>query len=162
MRVNLFGDALPYIVKIASLLSWAVGAIGLLMLGGNPRVKLVVKSVPEHIKRRLAALKDGLEELGPAKVKSPAIEIREEALIRQESGTKSKMSYDQIRRPKPTHDSTTLSGHTLALSATPYTVSSTHVPSRPTIVLELVYRLYTVQEQGDCSSRVSFRKTDLT
>ncbi|KAK4111015.1 hypothetical protein N656DRAFT_676678, partial [Canariomyces notabilis] len=59
MNTNLFGEAArPFMVKIVSLLSWAVGATGLLMMGGNPRVKLVVKKIPEHIKSRLASLKD--------------------------------------------------------------------------------------------------------
>jgi hypothetical protein len=58
MNTNLFGDARPFMVKIVSLMSWAVGATGLLMMGGNPRVKLVVKKIPEHIKSRLASLKE--------------------------------------------------------------------------------------------------------
>jgi hypothetical protein len=53
---NMFGNALPWITKLLSLSCWAVGAIGLLMLGGNPRVNLVVKQLDAHIKARLAQL----------------------------------------------------------------------------------------------------------
>lgn len=61
VRANLFGSALPYMVKIVSLVSWGVGAMGLLMLGGNPRVKLVCRDIPDHIQNRLASLRDGAD-----------------------------------------------------------------------------------------------------
>jgi hypothetical protein len=53
---NLYGSALPYVVKLLSLAHWAVGAIGLLMLGGNPRVKIVRKKLPAHVSDRIHAL----------------------------------------------------------------------------------------------------------
>ncbi|KAK3385622.1 hypothetical protein B0H63DRAFT_494532 [Podospora didyma] len=73
---NVFGLALPYMVKIVSLLSWAVGAMGLLMLGGNPRVRLVDKDIPEHIKRRLATMKDEAEEPHPTADSDPKVRIQ--------------------------------------------------------------------------------------
>lgn len=48
VRENLFGSGLPYMVKIVSFMCWATGAMGLLMLGGSPSVKVVVKKVPKH------------------------------------------------------------------------------------------------------------------
>jgi hypothetical protein len=56
LRHNMMGGALPWITKILSLSCWAVGAIGLLMLGGNPRVKLIAKKQDAHIQRRLVEL----------------------------------------------------------------------------------------------------------
>ncbi|KDR77899.1 hypothetical protein GALMADRAFT_1293165 [Galerina marginata CBS 339.88] len=56
---NIFGVLVPFVVQAASLLLWAVGATGLLMLGGNPRVKLTSLSdsnMPLHILKRLATL----------------------------------------------------------------------------------------------------------
>lgn len=35
------------------MISWAVGAIGLLMLGGNPRVKIVDTAIPSHVETRI-------------------------------------------------------------------------------------------------------------
>jgi hypothetical protein len=58
IKVNLFGDALPYMVKLVSLFNWAVGATGLLMLGGNPRVRVATKSVPDHISKRLKEMSE--------------------------------------------------------------------------------------------------------
>lgn len=76
LRENLFGDARPFIVKIVSLIGWAVGATGLLMLGGNPRVKLVVKDIPEHIKKRLDSLREEAESgsVNPTSVTEPVTE----------------------------------------------------------------------------------------
>jgi len=37
---NLYGQGIPYVSQIASISIWVIGALGLLMLGGNPRVKL--------------------------------------------------------------------------------------------------------------------------
>ncbi|GAB1319689.1 hypothetical protein MFIFM68171_09899 [Madurella fahalii] len=79
MRGNLFGSALPYMVKIVSLMSWAVGATGLLMLGGNPRVRLVVKGIPDHIKKRLASLKDGADLDSTETCTGPVLEASDKA-----------------------------------------------------------------------------------
>jgi hypothetical protein len=57
-RDNIFGKGIPYVAQAASLLLWAVGAIGLLMLGGNPRVKNITDpDLPAHIRDRLVELK---------------------------------------------------------------------------------------------------------
>jgi hypothetical protein len=54
---NIFGDAIPYLIQICSLMSWASGAIGLLALGGNPRVSIdQSKPAPAHILERLDAI----------------------------------------------------------------------------------------------------------
>jgi hypothetical protein len=37
---NIYGVWAPYMIDCCSIASWATGAIGLLMLGGNPRVKI--------------------------------------------------------------------------------------------------------------------------
>jgi hypothetical protein len=52
---NLFGHFAPYVIQLCSLTSWAVGAISLLMLGGNPRVKIVETAIPPYIETRLHA-----------------------------------------------------------------------------------------------------------
>ena len=39
-RHNIYGRGTPYVLQICSLASWASGATGLLMLGGNPRVRI--------------------------------------------------------------------------------------------------------------------------
>jgi hypothetical protein len=54
-RHNLFGHFAPYVIQLCSLISWAVGAVGLLMLGGNPRVKIVETAIPPYIESRLHA-----------------------------------------------------------------------------------------------------------
>lgn len=54
-RHNLFGHFAPYVIQLCSLTSWAVGAIGLLMLGGNPRVKIVDTAISPYIETRLHA-----------------------------------------------------------------------------------------------------------
>ncbi|KAK6340072.1 hypothetical protein TWF730_001845 [Orbilia blumenaviensis] len=53
---NVFRGSLPFLIQIASLFAWAFGSIGLLMIGGNPRVEIVPdeKGIPEHIQSRLA------------------------------------------------------------------------------------------------------------
>jgi len=44
---------LPLILEISSLLCWMGGAIGLLMMGGTPSVKIVRKELPFHVESRL-------------------------------------------------------------------------------------------------------------
>ncbi|KAF3934466.1 hypothetical protein ABW19_dt0202116 [Dactylella cylindrospora] len=56
LKNNFFGRGLPFIVQICSLCAWAFGAVGLLMIGGNPRVKMVKSEIPEHIEARLNRL----------------------------------------------------------------------------------------------------------
>jgi hypothetical protein len=48
-RRNLFHHSAPYVIQLCSVLSWAVGSICLLMLGGNPRVKIVDTAIPPYI-----------------------------------------------------------------------------------------------------------------
>lgn len=50
---NIFGPGTPYLIQVASSVSWAVGAIGLLMIGGNPRVEIFQTEIPAHIQARL-------------------------------------------------------------------------------------------------------------
>src|SRR6202023_889523 len=47
------GASLPYVIELCSLLLWQVGAIGLLALGGTPRVRIVRKPIAQHIESRL-------------------------------------------------------------------------------------------------------------
>ena len=54
-RHNLFGLFAPYVIQLCSLISWAVGAVSLLMLGGNPRVKIVERAIPPYVECRLHA-----------------------------------------------------------------------------------------------------------
>ena len=54
-RHNLFGLFAPYVIQLCSLTSWAVGAVSLLMLGGNPRVKIVETAIPPYVECRLPA-----------------------------------------------------------------------------------------------------------
>ena len=68
---NLFDAATPYVVQSASLLLWAVGATGLLMLGGNPRVRMVESldsMMPVHIPGRLSVLESAQSEEGLVKL----------------------------------------------------------------------------------------------
>jgi hypothetical protein len=51
---NLFNRSAPYIIQLCSLMSWAIGAISLLMLGGNPRVKITHKGIPPCVEARIA------------------------------------------------------------------------------------------------------------
>jgi hypothetical protein len=70
---NIFGTLMPFVIQVASLLLWAVGAVGLLMLGGNPRVKVIKKKkedLPEHIRNKLEALSLSLN------YKGDVVEIR--------------------------------------------------------------------------------------
>ena len=54
---NVYGDAIPYLIQLCSIMSWASGAIG---LGGNPRVTIdQSKPPPAHILARLDAIEDG-------------------------------------------------------------------------------------------------------
>ena len=53
---NLYGVSDPYIIQLCSFASWAVGATGLLMMGGNPRVRLVSLELPPFVKDRIEAL----------------------------------------------------------------------------------------------------------
>ncbi|PPQ69952.1 hypothetical protein CVT26_013288 [Gymnopilus dilepis] len=60
-KENIFGVLVPFVVQVASLLLWAVGATGLLMLGGNPRVRIKPisnKDMPPYILDRLSKLED--------------------------------------------------------------------------------------------------------
>jgi hypothetical protein len=50
---NIYGVTAPYVIQICSFASWGVGATGLLMLGGNPRVTMTTKAIPDYIQRRL-------------------------------------------------------------------------------------------------------------
>ena len=68
---NLFDAATPYVVQSTSLILWAVGATGLLMLGGNPRVRIVESPnsrMPVHIPERLSALESAQSEEGLVKL----------------------------------------------------------------------------------------------
>lgn len=55
VRENLYGSktSLAWITKTLSLVCWAVGAMGLLMMGGNPRVVVVTKKVDKCILDRI-------------------------------------------------------------------------------------------------------------
>jgi len=57
-KTNIFGSAVPYVVQSSSLLLWAVGAIALLTLGGNPRVRIIARPMPAHLEARLKDLKE--------------------------------------------------------------------------------------------------------
>ncbi|KEY63904.1 hypothetical protein S7711_11583 [Stachybotrys chartarum IBT 7711] len=63
LRTNLYSSrsALAWITKVVSLGCWAVGATGLLMLGGNPRVKLVTKQMDDSTRERLRRLVEEAE-----------------------------------------------------------------------------------------------------
>ena len=50
---NLFGQSSPYVIKICSFALWIVGATGLLMMGGNPRVKIVSHEIPQFVEERI-------------------------------------------------------------------------------------------------------------
>ena len=71
-RDNIFGTLVAFVIQVASLLLWAVGAIGLLMLGGNPRVKVTLTSEIEDIP---AHIRDKLEALGDTRSKEGFVEI---------------------------------------------------------------------------------------
>jgi hypothetical protein len=62
-RTNLFGAAAPYVIQSSSLLLWATAATALLMLGGNPRVRVVTSPMPDLFGGRL---KKKLEEVAHA------------------------------------------------------------------------------------------------
>ena len=68
---NLFDAATPYVVQSTSLILWAVGATGLLILGGNPRVRIVespISGMPVHISDRLSALESSQSKEGLVKL----------------------------------------------------------------------------------------------
>jgi hypothetical protein len=50
---NYFGRVLPYAVEASSMLFWVIGAVGLLAIGGHPRVRIVRKPIPLHVESRL-------------------------------------------------------------------------------------------------------------
>ena len=50
---NLYGRSSAYIIKLCSFASWMVGATGLLMMGGNPRVKIVSQEIPSFVEDRI-------------------------------------------------------------------------------------------------------------
>ncbi|KAK6344646.1 hypothetical protein TWF718_006604 [Orbilia javanica] len=52
---NVFRRSLPFMIQIASLSAWAFGSVGLLMIGGNPRVQIIEdeKGIPDHIEQRI-------------------------------------------------------------------------------------------------------------
>jgi hypothetical protein len=51
---NIFGEVAPFVIRLCSLASWAVGATGLLMLGGNPSVEIGHDGeIPAHIRERI-------------------------------------------------------------------------------------------------------------
>ncbi len=55
--LNLFGLSAPYVIQLCSFFSWASGAVGLMMMGGNPRVRVdQSKPAPKHIQERLDSL----------------------------------------------------------------------------------------------------------
>jgi hypothetical protein len=55
---NIYGRAAPFIIQLCSLCSWGVGATGLLMLGGNPRVRMKHRKIPEYVRKRLFHMHD--------------------------------------------------------------------------------------------------------
>jgi hypothetical protein len=56
---DIYRPVTPYAVQICSLFSWGFGAMGLLMNGGNPRVKVAPESIiPERFEARLEANTD--------------------------------------------------------------------------------------------------------
>lgn len=61
---NVLGTSAPYVIQLCSLSSWASGAVGLMMMGGNPRVQIDhSKPAPKHIQERLDSLTDGYTRL---------------------------------------------------------------------------------------------------
>ncbi|KAK6519948.1 hypothetical protein TWF506_000242 [Arthrobotrys conoides] len=52
---NVFRGSLPFMIQFASLFAWAFGSVGLLMIGGNPRVQIVSdeKGIPNYIQDRI-------------------------------------------------------------------------------------------------------------
>ncbi|RVD87084.1 uncharacterized protein DFL_005331 [Arthrobotrys flagrans] len=52
---NVFRRSLPFLIQIASLFAWAFGSVGLLMIGGNPRVQIIPdeKRIPSYIEERI-------------------------------------------------------------------------------------------------------------
>lgn len=53
---NLYGRSGPYVIQFCSFVSWAVGATGLLMMGGNLRVKFVDQEIPAFVRDRIEDL----------------------------------------------------------------------------------------------------------
>jgi hypothetical protein len=52
-RRNIVGPSQPYLLQLASFACWSVGAVGLLALGGNPRVEIYHDEIPNYVKERL-------------------------------------------------------------------------------------------------------------
>jgi hypothetical protein len=51
---DIFGEVAPFAIQLCSLASWAVGSTGLLMLGGDPSVKIGHQGkIPMHIQARI-------------------------------------------------------------------------------------------------------------
>ena len=50
---NFYSRFSPYMIQLCSFASWAVGATGLLMMGGNPRIKLVSQDLPKLVEDRI-------------------------------------------------------------------------------------------------------------
>jgi len=147
-ETNLFGSGLPYVVKVVSLMCWAIGAMGLLMLGGSPSVKVVVKKVPKHTQKKLAMLRDGVgkdpdgDHKAEVEAEADGEGVVEADLDRglssptstsdspdailsspQSTATGLDSDYGQAARPRLTRGATTMSGNTLqaVASATPET-----------------------------------------
>ena len=55
---NIYGEFLPFAGQLSSTFVWAVGATGLLMLGGNPRVKISTRVIPQRVRDRIDAFKE--------------------------------------------------------------------------------------------------------
>lgn len=53
---NLYGNCITYATQLASVCIWIIGALGLLILGGNPRVRLVSQPIKPHIEQGLGDL----------------------------------------------------------------------------------------------------------
>ncbi|CCX30344.1 hypothetical protein FPQ18DRAFT_398856 [Pyronema domesticum] len=66
---NIFSTGSPYVLKLTSFAAWAIGSVGILMLGGNPRVaRKKTDKLPKYIEERIAQV---LEETGCSKDNNP-------------------------------------------------------------------------------------------
>lgn len=86
LRHNLYGGkgSLAWITKVLSLACWGVGAMGLLMMGGNPRVTLVQKKVAKIILDRIAELVETPEDSSTAENPTTIVESCENEIIETE------------------------------------------------------------------------------